>query len=120
MLSGQSTFGTAINDRAEIIGSSPSGFLFRDGAFHVLPVLKGGTYDSPKSINNQGDVVGMCDVGGPGPSRACLYTGGKLKDLNKFVDPSLTLLTGAAGINDKGQIVATGLNGQMYVLTLKH
>ena len=40
-------------------------------------------------------------------------------DLNTLVDSSLTLLTSAAGINDKGQIVASGIDGQLYVLTPK-
>lgn len=38
-------------------------------------------------------------------------------DLNALMSPVLALLTSAAGINDKGQIVASGLNGTLYVLT---
>jgi hypothetical protein len=48
-----------------------------------------------------------------------LYTRGQLTDLNLLVDPSLPLITTASGINDKGQIVVSGLNGQLYVLTPK-
>jgi len=45
--------------------------------------------------------------------------GGKLINLNDLVDPSLTLLTNANGISDNGKIVASGLNGHVYVLTPK-
>jgi hypothetical protein len=55
-----------------------------------------------------------------GSSHAFLrYCDGKLIDLNDLVDPPVTLLTSAAGISDNGKIVATGLNGHLYVLTRK-
>ena len=95
------------------------GFLFSNGNFHRIPAFNGGTYSLPAGINNGGTVVGTSDVFGGGPTRAFLFTDGNLIDLNNIVDPSLPLLTSAAGINDKGQIVATGLNGQSYVLTPK-
>ena len=122
-LKGNSTEGSAINDQDQIIGSAVStpqiGFLFSNGNFHRIPAFNGGTYSLPAGINNGGTVVGTSDVFGGGPTRAFLYTDGDLIDLNNIVDPSLPLLTTAAGINDKGQIVATGLNGQSYVLTPK-
>ncbi len=104
---GNSTEGTQINDRGEIIGTPD--FLYRDGGFHKLPI-------SPGGINNLGEVVGGKAVDN-GSSHAFLYIDGKLIDLNRLVDPSLTLLTGASGINDHGQIVVSGLNGHLYVLT---
>ena len=54
-----------------------------------------------------------------GSSHAFLYTGGRSIDLNDLVDPSLTLLTSAAGISNNGKIVVSGLNGHLYVLTPK-
>lgn len=104
---GNATEGTQINDRGEIIGT-PS-FLYRDGVFHQLPISAGG-------INNSGEIVGSKAVGN-GSSHAFLYIDGNLIDLNRLVDPSLTLLTGTAGINDHGQIAVSGLNGHLYVLT---
>jgi probable HAF family extracellular repeat protein len=112
--------GTAINDDSQIVGTgAEGGFLYRDGAFHLLPLLPGGTYTTPTGVNNHGDVVGTADFPGPAnaPTHAFLYRGGKTVDLNALVDSSLTLLISASGINDKGQIVAAGLNGQLYVLT---
>jgi probable HAF family extracellular repeat protein len=119
-LKGNSTGGLAINDQGQIIGAATGiGFLYSNGNFHRLPAFNGGTYSLPAGINNGGAVVGTSDVYGGGPTRAFLYTDGDLIDLNNIVDPSLPLLTTAAGINDKGQIVATGLNGKSYVLTPK-
>jgi hypothetical protein len=46
-----------------------------------------------------------------------VYKDGRLIDLNDLVDPSLTFLTNASGISDNGKIVASGLNGHLYVLT---
>lgn len=120
---GYSSVGTAINDQGQIIGTAvkPSGaqtgFVLHDGWFEPLPALDGGTSSVPSGINRQGDVVGTSNVGSGGANHAFLFTHGKLVDLNNLVEPSLTLLTGATGINDKGQIVANGLNGGIYVLT---
>jgi probable HAF family extracellular repeat protein len=105
---GKPTEGIQINDKKEIIGS-PS-FLYRDGEFRALPIV-------PSGINNRGDIVGG-RAEANGSNHAFLYSDGKVVDLNRLLtDPALTLLTGAAGINDRGQIVASGLNGQIYILT---
>jgi probable HAF family extracellular repeat protein len=123
MFDHDSSIGTAINDEGKIIGTAigptgtPIGFVLSDGGFEPIPGLDGGTTSLPSGINRQGNIVGASDVGGGGANHAVLYREGKLVDLNDLVDPSLTLLTGAAGINDKGQIVAGGLNGGVYVLT---
>jgi hypothetical protein len=42
---------------------------------------------------------------------------GIIIDLNSLVDPSVPLLTSAAGIKNRGQIVAGGIDGQVYILT---
>jgi hypothetical protein len=56
-------------------------------------------------------------VGSGGANHAFTYHHGTVMDLNALMSPVLALLTSAAGINDKGQIVASGLNGTLYVLT---
>jgi probable HAF family extracellular repeat protein len=122
MFENLSSVGTGINDKGEIIGTAtppsgnPIGFVHRDGSFARLRGLDGGTSSLPRGINLGGDVVGTSSLPG-GTTRAFFYRHGRLIDLNELVPPSLTLLTGAAGINDKGQIVASGLNGGVYVLT---
>jgi hypothetical protein len=60
-----------------------------------------------------------CNVVANGSSHAFLYIGGRSIDLNDLVAPSLPLLTSAAGISNNGKIVASGLNGHLYVLTPK-
>jgi 6-phosphogluconolactonase len=117
-LAGESFVNAAINDREEIIGSAlnstgvPTSFLHRENGFEKLPFIAGG-------INNSGDIVGA-EVVANGSSHALLrYCDGKLIDLNDLVGPSVPLLTSAAGISDNGKIVATGLNGHLYVLTRK-
>ena len=107
----------AINDHGEIVGSAmnsagvPASFIHRGNSFEELPFLAGG-------INNSGDIVGG-NIVANGSSHAFLYTGGRSIDLNDLVDPSLTLLTSAAGISNNGKIVVSGLNGHLYVLTPK-
>jgi probable HAF family extracellular repeat protein len=123
MFEGYSSMGTAINDGGKIIGTAtaPSGasigFVSRNNYLEPIPPLEGGTNSVPSGINLQGIVVGASDVASGGPTHAFVYWAQDLIDLNSLVEPSLTLLTGAAGINDQEQIVATGLNGALYVLT---
>jgi probable HAF family extracellular repeat protein len=114
---GESFNTAAINDHGEIVGSAmnsagvPASFIHRGNSFEELPFLAGG-------INNSGDIVGG-NIVANGSSHAFLYTGGRSIDLNDLVDPSLTLLTSAAGISNNGKIVVSGLNGHLYVLTPK-
>jgi hypothetical protein len=63
--------------------------------------------------------IGAKVVANGGSHAFILYCDRKPIDLNDLVDPSLTLLTSAAGISDNGKIVASGLNGHLYVLTPK-
>jgi probable HAF family extracellular repeat protein len=109
---GESFVNAIINDRGEIVGSTGnSSFIRRENRFKKLPFLA-------RSINNSGAIVGG-NVVANGSSHAFLYIGGQSIDLNDLVDPSLTLLTSAAGISDNGKIVASGVNGHLYVLTPK-
>jgi probable HAF family extracellular repeat protein len=117
---GQSSEGTAINDNGQVIGTTGStGFLWQSGAFHLLPTLPGGTFNLPAGINNRGDIVGSADIAGPAGAhtRAYLYANGAITDLNLLVEATMPLLTSASGINNKGQIVASGIDGQLYLLT---
>ena len=123
MFQGYASSGTAISDSGDIIGvaSPPSGsaigFVYSNGGFTRLRGLEGGTSSLPNGINLGGDVVGMSSVGSGGSNHAFVYHHGKVMDLNGLVSPALPLLTTAAGINNKGQIVASGLNGTLYVVT---
>jgi probable HAF family extracellular repeat protein len=117
MMGGQPTQGVAINNLGQIIGTGAKGFVYSNGHYQALPLLPGGTYNTPAGIDDLGLIVGTCDVPGGGPTHACLSGFGLTFDLNDFVNPGLSLLTSAAGINNQGQFVAQGLDGQVYVLT---
>jgi probable HAF family extracellular repeat protein len=116
-VAGESFVNAEINDRGEIVGSAAnsagvgSSFIYRGHSFEKIPLIA-------DSLNNKGEVAGTKTVAN-GSSQAFLYKEGKLTNLNDLVDPSLTLLTNANGISDNGKIVASGLNGHLYVLTPK-
>jgi probable HAF family extracellular repeat protein len=115
---GESIASAAINNHGKIIASAvnsagaTTSFIRGGNGFEKLSFLA-------SSLNDGGDIVGGKVVANGGSHAFVLYGDGKPIDLNDLVDPSLTLLTFAAGISDNGRIVATGLNGHLYVLTPK-
>jgi 6-phosphogluconolactonase len=116
-VAGESFINALINNRGEIVGSATnsagveSSFIYRGHSFEKIPLIAG-------SLNNKGEIAGGRTLAN-GSSQAFLYRESKLINLNDLVDPSLTLLTNAGGISDNGNIVASGLNGHLYVLTPK-
>ena len=79
-----------------------------------------GTLGGPDSwvygngINNAGEVVGGADTA-TGAYHGFLYTNGLMQDLNSLIpaDSGWEILD-AKGINDTGQIAATGINPEGY------
>ena len=127
-LGGSDSEATAINDEGEIVGSSAfdssnSGshpFLYENGKMIDLGTL-GGTNSEALAINDLGQIVGYSDT--PTQQDAFLYNDGTLLDLNDLIDPvSGWDLLEAEGINDSGEIAATGGNinspGQVDALLL--
>lgn len=116
-VAGESFVNAAINNRGEIVGSAinsagaGSSFIYRGRSFEKIPLIAAG-------LNNNGDIAGS-QTAANGSSHASVYKDGRLIDLNDLVEPSLTFLTNANGISDNGKIVASGLNGHVYVLTPK-
>jgi uncharacterized membrane protein len=119
--------GLAINSAGDVTGFLSTGicnsgfnpaclapfhaFVYQGSGLVDIGTL-GGTYSEGTGINGSYTAAN-------GSSHASLYREGKLIDLNDLVDPSLTFLTNASGISDNGKIVASGLNGHLYVLTPK-
>ncbi len=126
---GVSSIAHDINDAGVVVGSSTSntgicttgcGFVY-DAVYGIraLPKLSSANAIAT-SVNISGDAVGN-SVNSNGLSRAVLWNNGEIIDLNSRISENLGwVLTSAASINDKGQIVGVGtLNGvsTMYVLT---
>ena len=126
--------GYAVNDSGEVAGamgplnSQRRAILYRDG--QIVDLASGvqltceGPMDAPfgeaHGINDFGQVVGqLCSS-----NYAFIYDNGVIQNLNDLINPSLgVILDTAYGINDHGQIVAsgrtinTGSAGQAFLLT---
>ena len=118
---------TGINNGGQVVGWSiiPGGachaFLYSGGTMIDLGNLPPGiNYSYAYSINSSGEVVGSSytfAVQGD-PAHAFLYSGGTMTDLNSLVSlPAGVYLYSANGINDLGQIAASGSDGHAYLLT---
>jgi probable HAF family extracellular repeat protein len=116
-LGGSSSWGTSINYSGQVTGSSDTlpdpaivrhAFLYSSGTMRDLGTL-GGTFSYGYGINASADIVGEAGITS-GASRAFLWSGGSMYDLNTLVVSGLSVgpLVRADGINDRGQIVATG------------
>lgn len=112
-----------INDLGQVVGSSITAngqiHAFVTGANSAINAATddigtlGGNLSVAYSINNSGLVVGSSRLADrPESDRAFLYDGTALFDLNTLIPAdSGILLFGARGINEGGQIVASGLTG---------
>jgi len=108
---GQSSEGTAINDRGQVAGTSESS----EGAFHAffwdhgkitdIPPLRG--FDSyTNTLNNRGQVLGYFNAGPSGEEHAFLWERGTTIDLGTLGGAySLPPAPGLRALNDHGQAV---------------
>lgn len=103
---------TALNHSGQPVGfawladNNLHAVSFAGGVATPLGELPGHTKSIANAINNNGDVVGTsCTAANV--CRAVLFTGGQVIDLNSVVPTGFELLN-ATGINDAGQIAATG------------
>ena len=111
---------TAINNKGQIVGyavdasgQKEEAFLYSGGVMTGLGAPPGYTNSAATAINNRGQIVGSAPEFGVPPF---LYSAGQMCDLNTLVANAPTPLGWASGINDSGQIVATGW-GDVYLLT---
>ena len=118
-LGGSHSAAFGINEARQIVGcstvdgdSAQSAFIHQQGAMSPLPSL-GGNDGCAYGINRSGQAVGYSTPPGSFDTRAVLWTGAGIVDLNTRLDPKVAsqwVLLEARAINDKGQIVATGLH----------
>ncbi len=122
-LGGLFSYATAINNAGAIVGEAgtsalwPSGhfvphaFLFTGGVMQDLGAFGGAFAISlAHDINNLGQIVGASETASD--TRAFLYEGGTMLDLNALVDPAAGwTIVNAQGINDVQQIAATACRG---------
>ncbi len=123
-LGGRNSYAMAVNDAGQVVGSAqvPSGyvhaFLTAKGVTRDLGTLGGGS-SYAYGINRAGDVVGHSWTAYSNVTRAFLYRGGQMQDLNNLIATPGWILTEAYGINEAGQIVGAGLwNGVEHAFRL--
>jgi probable HAF family extracellular repeat protein len=135
----QLSFANALNERGQVVGQSldPTvpdtgrAFLWDGGALLDLGVAAAThTRSEARSINKKGRVVGRSGAGLV--SVAWVWDEGVIQDLNALIAPDdpnrpFVQLTTANGINDKGEIVAQGIDQRLgstmvrgYLLTPVH
>jgi probable HAF family extracellular repeat protein len=114
-------FGDAyqINNKGQVVGTSatatnPNGdpFLWDDGVLTDLGYPTGDVFGVAADINHKGQIVGLSasDPNDPTTYHALLLEKGKMTDLQtKIPAHSGWQLVWALGINERGQIVGTGL-----------
>jgi probable HAF family extracellular repeat protein len=113
-LGGSHSTGYGINNSAQVTGESDTGISFRHAFFYSSGSMidigsLGGLTTLGLGINDSGQIVGYATDVSYNP-RAFLYSEGIMYDLNTLVVSGLAgdTLYEARGINNSGQIVATG------------
>jgi probable HAF family extracellular repeat protein len=107
----------AINATGHVVGESPArplhsrAVLWHNGTTQDLGSLPGDAASQANGINAVGQVVGWSRSAHQSASRAVLWQGNVIIDLNSLLPAdSGWVLTSASGINDEGQIVGVGLH----------
>lgn len=120
--------GTAVSDDETLVGyaykkdddTTKIGFVVPSaGGTFVIPALDSDPVTMPTGANAIGQVVGT-STSSSGSTRGFLYAGGITRSLSSLVPSTLGWqITQANGINNLGQIVATGVrNGTSHALLL--
>jgi probable HAF family extracellular repeat protein len=114
----------AVNEDGDAVGwsgneSITSAVRWSNGIVEDIGVLPGDESSRALDVNDMGQVVGSS--GSAAATRAFIWESGAMTDLNSLLAPdSGWTLTEAAGINNQGAIVGSGLkNGQPRAFLLK-
>jgi probable HAF family extracellular repeat protein len=132
-LGGTNSFAYEVNETAVVVGYAETPSTGANRPFHAfrwtpllpggipqdLGAFPGGTRSIAYGVNASGQIVGYSEVAG-GAHHAFLWSddnsngapdAGEMKDLNTLAPVAGWTLEEARGINDLGQIVATGVDG---------
>jgi probable HAF family extracellular repeat protein len=112
-LPGLNTQATGINDSGQIIGGISGVFVVTGGTQTFLPVPAGFIVCEPVAINNNGQVLGNCEVQNQvNDWHGTVWTNGTptvLPTLGGTLATSTTALPLAAAINNNGQVTGTAV-----------
>ncbi|HBE39692.1 MAG TPA: hypothetical protein DDW27_00505 [Bacteroidales bacterium] len=120
----------ALNDSGLVVGNlrrnnplTINAFIWRDSIIKILPLPTGYRDIYARHINNKKDIVGylMKQTAGGGFSyHGMLYHDGSVYNLNELIpDPARCTFNDAAGINNHGLIIGTGMiNGETRAMLL--
>lgn len=128
---GQS-YALAINNNGQVVGYASlingggvrHAFFWSPGtSMQDLGTLSGGNESFAYGINDAGQIVGSSIVANGGGSYAFLYSNGHMTDMNGLLQSgSGWILSGAAAINNAGQVAGNGINqaasGHAFVYSL--
>ncbi len=116
-LGGLNSVAYAVSGTGEVAGASETGrgvrhaFVYVSGELHDLPPLPSMTDSAAYTVNNHGEVAGVSQTSSSvKDKRATLWHNGRPIDLNALLPAnSGWVLTEARAVNNRGQIVGTGL-----------
>ncbi len=130
LVPGAMSYGVALNDSGQVAGYSTTNKIFNSNLTHAVVWMNdgtgikdlgtlGGKRSRANDINATGQAVGWAGITGDTGTRGFIWKndGSKILDLNALVDPmdplrSYVTLTGAAFINNVGDVVATGTDSR--------
>ena len=121
-LGGAGSEATAISNTGQVAGLSdpssdgteprlrPHAFFWDKGRMHDLGALRNGGFSYPNSINDEGQIVGFSEAGSAGDLHPVIWEQGQIKDLIRLIPAGMQWdsMSGAASINNYGQIVGSG------------
>jgi probable HAF family extracellular repeat protein len=123
--------GRRLNDRGQVTGAmnnniAARAFVWERGRLTQLPALRADqTYSWALDINNAGRIVGTTVINGPTGtvSIATVWDNGQVADLNALIHPhdplrAFVTFTSAGPINDRGEIVAQGMDSRIGSLDI--
>jgi probable HAF family extracellular repeat protein len=114
------TVGIALSDDDKLVGTAtktadakPVGFLYAGGVMTKIPPIEGDNILIPSAVNLAGQVVGTSSKDFL-TSRGFIFSNGTVMDLNALIPLGTGWhISQAVAINNRGQIAAAGVSGNL-------